>query len=181
MRSSIRYALAGPVLALALAASASARAGEQPAGAPTEINGLSIRGVFLQAVKMDPALPGQEAEAADIHLEADVAALPGGRHGLPAGSWVPYLDIGYRLAKAGSDWSATGKLWPMVASDGPHYGANVALDGPGEYAVAFTVRPPSANGVLRHYDRETGVDPWWAPFTYEGTFVFAGTGKKGGY
>ncbi len=69
----------------------------------------------------------------------------------------------------------------MVASDGPHYGANLALDGPGEYTVTFHIRPPEDNGLLRHFDRETGVAPWWKPFSYEGRFVFAGTGKKGGY
>ena len=32
-----------------------------------------------------------------------------------------------------------------------------------------------------HYDKETGVGPWWKPFDYKGSFVFAGTGKKGNY
>jgi uncharacterized protein involved in high-affinity Fe2+ transport len=157
-----------------------ARAGEQPAGEPAEMNGMAIRGVFLQAVLMAPAVPGQEAEASDIHLEADIAALPGNAHGFEAGEWVPYLDIDYRLAKKGSEWTAAGKLTPMVASDGPHYGANVKMDGAGEYTVAFAIRPPT-DGFLRHVDRETGVAPWSEPFTYEGGFVFAGTGKKGGY
>ena len=33
----------------------------------------------------------------------------------------------------------------------------------------------------RHVDKETGVGPWFKPFTAEYDFTFAGTGKKGGY
>jgi uncharacterized protein involved in high-affinity Fe2+ transport len=33
----------------------------------------------------------------------------------------------------------------------------------------------------RHVDKETGVAPWFAPFTLQYDFAFAGTGKKGGY
>jgi uncharacterized protein involved in high-affinity Fe2+ transport len=169
-------------LTLALFAySAPAGAEDQPAGDPIEKNGMVIAGVFIQAVKMDPAMPGMKEDATDIHLEADIVALDGNANGFPAGAWVPYLGIEYILAKVGSDWTARGTLKPMVAADGPHYGANVKLDGPGEYTVAFDIKPPSTNGFMRHYDKETGVAPWWDPFTYEGRFIFAGTGKKGGY
>lgn len=34
---------------------------------------------------------------------------------------------------------------------------------------------------MRHVDKETGIGPWWNPFAYEGSFVFAGTGRKGAY
>lgn len=169
------------VPAAALLLSVPALAGEQPAGDPIERNGMEIAGIFLQAVKMEPAMAGQEAEAADIHLEADIVALPGNENGFAAGAWVPYLDVKYTLTRKGSDWRSTGTLFPMVASDGPHYGANVKLDGPGEYHVTFDIAPPSANGFLRHFDKETGVGPWWKPFTYNGDFIFAGAGKKGGY
>ena len=33
----------------------------------------------------------------------------------------------------------------------------------------------------RHVDEETGVGQWYAPFTVEYEFVYAGVGKKGGY
>ncbi len=165
----------------ALAAAPPALAGEQPAGDPIERHGMEIAGIFLQAVKMEPAMAGQEAEGADIHLEADIIALPGNENGFAAGAWVPYLSVDYVLTRKGSDWRAAGTLIPMVASDGPHYGANVKLDGPGEYHVTFHISPPSANGFLRHYDKETGVGKWWEPFTYDGDFIFAGAGKKGGY
>jgi len=169
------------ILGLTLFTSAAAQAGEQPAGDPIERHGMEIAGIFLQAVKMEPEMAGQEAETTDIHLEADVVALPGNENGFAAGGWVPYLAIDYTLTRKGSDWSSNGHLHPMVASDGPHYGANVKLDGPGEYHVAFNIAPPSGNGFMRHFDKETGVSPWWEPFTYDGDFIFAGAGKKGAY
>ncbi|MDP6351276.1 MAG: iron transporter [Alphaproteobacteria bacterium] len=167
--------------ALGIAIAVPALSAEQPAGEPMEKNGLEIKGVFLQAVMMEPAMTGQEAEATDIHLEADIVALPDNDNGFVAGAWVPYLDIDYRLTSQSGDWSHAGSLHAMVASDGPHYGANVKLDGPGEYTVTFHIRPPSVHGLMRHIDKETGVGPWWEPFTYEGSFIFVGAGKKADY
>ena len=51
---------------------------------------------------------------------------------------------------------------PMVANDGPHYGDNVKLNGPGKYKLTLNVKPPSANPHAhfgRHVDKETGVGP----------------------
>jgi uncharacterized protein involved in high-affinity Fe2+ transport len=74
---------------------------------------------------------------------------------------------------------------PMVASDGPHYGDNVKLKGPGNYKLKLTVMPPSENKhgghFGRHVDKETGVGPWFKTFSVGYDFTFAGTGKKGGY
>ena len=72
-------------------------------------------------------------------------------------------------------------LHAMVASDGPHYGANVALEGPGRYRVTFRIQPPAPDHFLRHIDAETGVAPWWNTIDYTGEFNFIGTGKKGDY
>ena len=70
---------------------------------------------------------------------------------------------------------------PMVASDGPHYGENIQLDGPGKYRVRYHIVPPPFNGFYRHTDKETGVGEWWAPFDLAWDFIYAGAGKKGGY
>ena len=75
----------------------------------------------------------------------------------------------------------------MVASDGPHYGDNVKLAGPGKYHVKLTVYPPNAkeNAMGMHYgrhtDRATGVRPWFKAFEVEYEFTYVGIGKKGGY
>ena len=43
--------------------------------------------------------------------------------------------------------------------------------------------PETAHGnhFGRHADKETGVAPWFKTFELKYDFVYAGTGKKGGY
>ena len=176
IRKSFLAALAATALL-----STSVLAGENPAGEPVEINGMKVAGVYLQPVEMEPAMAGQEAAKTDIHLETDIHALKGNENGFAAGEWIPYLAISYQLTKKGSAWKSAGPLLPMIASDGPHYGANVKLDGPGQYALSFHISPPHGHVFMRHTDKETGVGPWWQPFDYQGEFKFVGTGKKGGY
>jgi len=170
---------AGLAAALFAALTVPVGAAEVPIGAAVEKNGMEIGAVYLQPVVMAPMLPGMRP--ADVHLEADIHALKGNPNGFGPGDWVPYLGIVYRVAKEGSAWVASGAFMPMVAADGPHYGANVKLDGPGRYKLTFHIAPPPYQGFYRHTDEETGVAPWWAPFDVEWEFVFAGTGKKGSY
>jgi uncharacterized protein involved in high-affinity Fe2+ transport len=164
-----------------LAAGGIATAAEHPAGKPLDKDGMQIMAVYLQPVEMEPAMSDQAPDKTDIHLEADIHALEHNPNGFSQDSWIPYLAVSYKLTKKGSTWSRSGTLMPMVANDGPHYGANVKLDGPGAYTVSFEIRPPSVNGFMRHTDKETGVGPWWQPFEYKGEFNFIGVGKKGGY
>lgn len=159
----------------------SARAAEQPAGEPIEMNGLQIMAVYLQPVMMLPSMPEQDPAHTDIHLEADIHATQANENGFPADSWIPYLDVRFALTKKGSNWKLEGALGPMVASDGPHYGANLRLDGPGAYELVFHIAPPNGHNFMHHTDKETGVAEWWAPFDYRGSFNFVGTGKKGAY
>jgi uncharacterized protein involved in high-affinity Fe2+ transport len=157
----------------------SAGAGEQRIGEAVRTNGMEITAVYLQPVKMLPDT--SDPVAPDIHLEADIRGGEANANGFGVGEWIPYLAVAYRIEKQGSDWQTAGLFVPMMASDGPHYGANVGLDGPGKYHLTYHVAPPVAQGLFRHVDRETGVAEWWAPFSVEWDFVFVGTGKKGGY
>ncbi|MEO6319128.1 MAG: iron transporter [Polaromonas sp.] len=159
-------------------------AAETPIGKHQIVNGMEIGAVYLQPVKMDPDGMMKKVEASDIHLEADIHATKDNPNGFAQGDWMPYLVIKFELAKAGSDYKYEGVLMPMVANDGPHYGDNVKLAGPGKYKLKLTVLPPSANTHAhfgRHVDKETGVGPWFKPFDLSYDFTFAGTGKKGGY
>lgn len=160
--------------------SATISATETPIGQAVEKNGMQIGAVYLQAVMMEPDMP-HAATPADIHLEADIHAVKGNKNGFGVGEWIPSLQITYLLTKEGSKWQQTDALMPMVASDGPHYGANVKLDGPGKYHLTFHINPPSYTGFLRHVDKETGVGKWWEPFDLSWDFTYIGTGKKGGY
>ena len=162
----------------------SAGAAEYPIGTPSEQNGLEVAAVYLQPVEMDPPGMMRDAKDSDIHLEADIHATADNKNGLPEGAWAPYLDVKYILKKQGSDKAQKGDLMPMVANDGPHYGDNVKLEGPGKYQLTFIVGSPEANKMNhfgRHVDKETGVAPWFQSFEVRYEFVYAGTGKKGGY
>lgn len=166
---------------------APAAALEYPIGAPQNVAGMEIAAVYLQAVDMEPDGHMRRAAESDIHLEADIHALGSNPNGIPEGAWVPYLLVKYELAKVGGSDVIKGEMMPMVASDGPHYGDNVKLQGPGRYRVKFMVYPPNAaenphgSHFGRHTDRATGVRPWFKPVTIEWEFTYAGVGKKGGY
>jgi uncharacterized protein involved in high-affinity Fe2+ transport len=173
------------VLALAgVAAASSALAAEYPIGKPQIKNGMEIGAVYLQPVKMEPEGMMRKAAESDVHLEADIHAVKNNPNGFAEGDWMPYLVIKYEVSKVGSNQTIKGDFMPMVASDGPHYGDNVKLMGPGKYKLKYTIQAPSANEHAhfgRHVDKETGVGAWFKPFELNYEFTYAGTGKKGGY
>lgn len=161
-----------------------AAAVEYPIGTPQQRNGMEIAAVYLQAVSMEPDGMMRKAADSDIHIEADIRALANNYNGFEEGAWIPYLVIKYEISKTGSSEKISGNLMPMVANDGPHYGDNVKLMGPGKYQVKYLIEPPSANKHAhfgRHTDRLTGVRPWFKPFEVEYDFTYVGIGKKGGY
>ncbi|MEN9467535.1 MAG: hypothetical protein RL081_1536 [Pseudomonadota bacterium] len=121
---------------------------------------------------------------AHIHIEADIKALAGNPNGFEEGAWIPYLLVKFEVTKVGTNQKVQGDFMPMVANDGPHYGDNIKLFGPGKYHVKYTILPPSENKHAhfgRHTDRQTGVRPWFKPFDVEYDFSYVGIGKKGGY
>jgi uncharacterized protein involved in high-affinity Fe2+ transport len=174
-----------PTAALAaLLAGPPALALETPIGKPQIKAGMEIAAVYLQPVPMEPAGIMKGVAESDIHLEADIRAQSDNSNGFADGAWVPYLAIAYEITKQGSSQKVTGELMPMVANDGPHYGDNVKLAGPGKYTLKLSIAPPGASPHSqfgRHTDKETGVGPWFKPFTVQYDFTYAGIGKKGGY
>jgi periplasmic iron binding protein len=184
MRAAFRSLSVGLVPALAGLVATSACALEYPIGKPQVREGMELAAVYLQPVAMEPAGMMRDAKASDIHLEADVKATDKNANGFADGTWIPYLSIQYELTKQGGKAPLTGTMMPMVASDGPHYGDNVKLDGPGKYKLKLIVAPPGSDAHShfgRHTDKETGVGPWFKPFSVEYEFTYAGVGKKGGY
>jgi hypothetical protein len=172
--------------ALALAGSA-ASAKEYPIGKPQKIEaaGFEVSPVYLQPIEMEPAGMMRDAKESDIHFEADIKAIKGNKNGYAEGDWVGYLKVTYELTKVGEKEGAKGDAMPMVASDGPHYGDNVKLAGPGKYTLKLNISAPGSDPhgshFGRHVDKETGVGPWFKPLTLEYEFTFAGFGKKGAY
>ncbi|MDR2688334.1 MAG: iron transporter [Azoarcus sp.] len=155
---------------------------EYPIGTPQQKEGMEIVAVYLQPIEMEPEGMMRKAEESDIHIEADIHALSSNVNGFEEGAWIPYLTIKYEISKVDAEFKLNGEFMPMVANDGPHYGDNIKLDGPGKYRVQYTIQPPSAASHFgRHTDRETGVRPWFKPFSVNYEFTYVGIGKRGGY
>ncbi len=130
---------------------------EFPIGDEQIVGPLQVAGVYFQPVDMEPAgLGGLPASQADMHLEADISAIEGNNLGYGAGDFVPYLTVKYRAEKKGGK-VIEGSFMPMSASDGPHYGNNIKLDGPGDYKITFIIENPEKQSYLLHVDKETGV------------------------
>ncbi|GHT87485.1 membrane protein [Betaproteobacteria bacterium] len=157
---------------------------EYPIGTPQQKEGMEIVAVYLQPIEMEPEGMMAKAAESDIHIEADIHALASNVNGFEEGAWIPYLTIKYEITKVDAEFKITGEFMPMVANDGPHYGDNLKLAGPGKYRVKYTILPPSETPHVhfgRHTDRATGVRPWFKPFTVDYEFTYVGIGKKGGY
>ncbi|MEX3639211.1 iron transporter [Paraburkholderia sp. BR14320] len=174
----------GGAAAVAAVAALSASAAEYPIGKQQIQGGMEIGVVYLQPITMEPEGMMRKASDSDIHLESDIHAVKNNPTGFAEGDWMPYLQVRYELTKAGSNQPLKGDLMAMVANDGPHYGDNVKLQGPGKYHLKLIVEAPMQTGHMafgRHVDKETGVGPWFKPIMLEYDFTFAGIGKKGGY
>ncbi|MDR1656527.1 MAG: iron transporter [Deltaproteobacteria bacterium] len=148
---------ASPVLAQAPGEEGAAGFEEFPLGDDHVEGPLNIAGVYFQPVDMEPLGAGGLAAAeSDMHLEADIAAVEDNGLGYGAGDFVPNLTVKYRAQKEGGKL-IEGNFMPMSASDGPHYGNNVKLDGPGKYKITFIIDSPDKQGYLLHVDKTTGV------------------------
>ena len=112
---------------------------------------LNVSAVYFQPV---PMTDGSTIEGKDIHLEADISALAN-NFGYGVGDWVGYLNVAYKVVAADGSTAAEGTFMPMAASDGPHYGANIAMPGQGTYTLELTIDSPGESFLL-HTDAETG-------------------------
>ncbi|MDO4399622.1 MAG: iron transporter [Coriobacteriia bacterium] len=114
---------------------------------------LNVSAVYFQPV---PMTDGSTIEGKDIHLEADIHALAGNKFGFGEGDWVPYMTVSYKVTDKDNKVAAEGTFMEMSASDGPHYGANIALPDAGTYTIEITIGSPADNNYLLHTDAETG-------------------------
>ncbi|MER9328952.1 iron transporter [Mesorhizobium sp. M0152] len=171
-------------IAALLVAASRACALEYPIGEPKLMSGMEVAAVYLQPIEMEPAHIMRPAADSDMHLEADIHATRDNANGFAEGDWIPNLRIEYVLIKLDGNQKVGGVFMPMVASDGPHYGDNVKLMGPGKYSLQLSVTSEGSDASShfgRHVDKETGVGVWPETFHVEYEFTYAGVGKKGGY
>jgi uncharacterized protein involved in high-affinity Fe2+ transport len=153
---------------------------EYPIGEPVETHYLRVSAVWLPSVAVEGLKLVKGSDM--IHLEADVHATEGNPNGFAKDEFVPYLKIHYRILPEGGQGAPLdeGPLYPMVAKDGLHYGANVSLPKAGSYRLIYHVEPPSAGGLGRHHDPITGVAPWWEPFDVEFAWEYPGPPRSNG-
>jgi uncharacterized protein involved in high-affinity Fe2+ transport len=147
---------------------------EFPLGDDHELGPLNVAGVYFQPVDMVPASMGLPASESDIHIEADISALENDL-GYGVGDFVPNLTVRYEILQD-NGWKIEGTFMPMNASDGPHYGANVKLNGIGDYKVRFFITNPEAQGYVLHVDKTTGVPGrfWTTPLVAEWDVTYPG-------
>lgn len=128
-------------------------------GSDVEVGGeLNVAAVYFQPIDMEPAGMGLAAAESNLHLEADITALKNNDLGYGAGDFVPGLTVDYVIQdKNDANNKQEGTFMEMVASDGPHYGANIKLDKDGEYTLTLSIHSPAENGWMLHVDPETGV------------------------
>ena len=117
-----------------------------------KVDFLNVSAVYFQAVPMEPNQTS--TEGFDIHLEADVSALENDL-GYEVGTWVPYMTVDYIVTDKDGKEVVSGTFMEMNASDGTHYGANVAMPAAGSYKLKFVFHSPADNGYLIHTG-ETG-------------------------
>ena len=132
-----------------------------------EVGFMTMSMVYFQPVDMAPEESATPKEGSDLHIEVDLTANEN-PYSFPVDGWVPYLSIDYVITDAETgEEVATGSMMPMAASDGPHYGNNIALE-EGVYTVTLSIKNPGENGYLLHVDSETGVEAdsfWDEPLT----------------
>ena len=114
----------------------------------------------------------EKIDGFDIHLEADISAKEN-KLGFGVGDWVPYLTVDYKVEDpASGETKAEGTFMEMSASDGPHYGANIALPEAGKYNLTITIHSPEENGYLLHTDAETGPGGSFDEFFKDGNLSY---------
>ncbi|MBR1739483.1 MAG: iron transporter [Ruminococcus sp.] len=134
---------------------------------------MNLSAVYFQPVPMSNG--NEDISGFDIHLEADISANDN-TVGFGVGDWVPYLTVKYTVTGSDGSTAAEGTFMTMSASDGPHYGANIALPKADTYSLTITIGSPEENGYLVHTDAETGpggtFDDYFADgnlsYTFEG-------------
>jgi len=136
--------------------------------------------IWIEPVTMEPQVT-TDRKKPDIHNEVDQHAIKGDQMGFGAGGWIPNCQVACVIRKEKSKWFIVFTMMSMVANDGPHYGRNITLDGPGIYDETCHIDPPDWRSFYRHTDKESGVGPFFYPYNVSGTFKFLGTGKAGGY
>jgi uncharacterized protein involved in high-affinity Fe2+ transport len=138
---------------------------------------MTIEGGYMQPIILESGRENRPREQSDAYFVAHIKAASANPFGFSKFAWIPFLRVSYLLEKPDSGWKEEGALAAAIGKFGPHYGANVKLDGVGKYRYTVRVAPPDG-GINRLVDTENGVT-WWKPFEVSWNFTYLGLGKKG--
>ena len=175
-----------PAAALAAVLCASPAMGlETPIGKPQKHAGMEIAAVYLQPVAMEP--DGDDADGRRIghpprsrHPRRRRQCQRLRRRRLGALSRRRLRDHqGRRHQKITGDADADGRERRAALRRQREARRTRQV----QAQAARSRRPARSTHAHfgRHTDKETGVGPWFKPFTVEYEFTYAGIGKKGGY
>ncbi|WP_294427869.1 iron transporter [uncultured Treponema sp.] len=129
---------------------------ENSIGEEQQVAFLSVSAFYFHAVDMKSG-EGNTQKGSDftMHIEADIIALENDL-GYIVDQFVPFLTIGYEILEQSSgSVLSKGRLMPMNASDGPHYGANINLSKAGTYTLRLIIHSPAENNYFIHTDKDT--------------------------
>lgn len=138
---------------------------------------MTIEGGYMQPIVLEDGRENRPREQSDAYFVAHIKAASANPHGFSKFAWIPFLNVTYTLEKIDSTWKNEGELTAAIGKFGPHYGANVKLDGVGKYRYTVHVAAPD-KGLNRLVDWENGIT-WWQPFDVSWNFTYLGVGKKG--
>lgn len=138
---------------------------------------MTVEASYMQPIVLEGGRENLPREKSDAYFVAHLKAASAHPHGFSKFAWIPFLNVRYILEKSGTQWKQQGPMSAAIGKFGPHYGANVKLDGVGKYRLTLHVGPPD-RGINRLVDWENGIT-WWKPFEVSWTFTYLGVGKKG--
>jgi uncharacterized protein involved in high-affinity Fe2+ transport len=139
---------------------------------------MTIEAAYMQPIVREGGRENLPREQSDAYFVANIKAASANPHGFSKFAWIPFLQVSYVLEKPGSAWKQEGTLTAAIGRFGPHYGANVKLDGVGKYRFTLRVAPPADGVIDRLVDVENGIT-WWEPFEVSWNFTWIGIGKIG--
>ena len=145
---------------------------------------FEVAAVYLQPIDMEPPGMMRPAEESDVHIEADIKALKSQQERLCrrrlGGLSQDHLRTDQGTAKPRPSRATRCRWWPATARI---TATTSSSQGPGKYKLKFNISPPGSDAhgshFGRHVDKETGVGPWFKPFTVEYEFTYAGIRQEG--
>jgi uncharacterized protein involved in high-affinity Fe2+ transport len=92
--------------AIAALGSTAAQAAEFYMGEPVEKEGMQFSPAYLTGIQMDRHRAGMSMDPKAIHIEIDIHAAKGEKHGFPEDAWIPYLTVKLTVEKVGAPYRA---------------------------------------------------------------------------